>query len=147
MDAVDRKLLMTLRDNARMTYAELARALQMSAPAVHDRVARLEQHGVIRGYRADIAQEMLGLTTVALSGIRLSDAADQDEVAESLKKFTEIEDCWLVAGDDAFVVKIRVADMHDLELTLGRLRRTPGVAQIRTNVVLSERWRDRHADY
>ena len=143
VDAVDRSLLAALRANARATYAELARAVGLSAPAVHDRVRRLEGAGVVTGYHAAVAPATLGLGVSALVGIYQRDDAEQDDVATRLADVPEIEDCWFVAGDEAFVVKVRVPDVDALEQTLAVLRRIPGVARTRTTVVLSTRWEGR----
>lgn len=143
VDDVDRALLAALRMNARESYAELGRRVGLSPPAVHDRVARLEATGVITGYHAAVAPATLGLGVGALVGIYLSDRAEQDDVAGRLAGVQEIEDCWLVAGEEAFVVKVRVADVDGLEHVLGQLRRVRGVARTVTTVVLSTRWEDR----
>ena len=81
MDAVDRQLLDALRANARATYAELARVVGLSAPAVHERVGKLEAAGVITGYHASVAPESLGYAMNALIGVFISDSADTDQVA------------------------------------------------------------------
>lgn len=143
VDATDRALIAALRANARATYAELARVVGLSAPAVHDRVRRLEATGIVTGYHAAVAPLALGLGVSALVGIHQSDDAEQDDLAARLAEVPEIEDCWFVAGDEAFVVKVRVPDVDALEHTLGRLRRIPGVARTRTTVVLSTRWEGR----
>lgn len=143
VDAVDRALIEALRANARATYAELGRLVGLSAPAVHDRVQRLETAGVVTGYHAAVAPSAVGLGVSALVGILQGDDAEQDDVAELLREVPEIEDCWTVAGEEAFVVKVRVPDVDSLEHTLGVLRRIPGVARTRTTVVLSTRWEAR----
>ena len=143
LDAVDRALVVALRASGRATYAELARQVGLSPPAVHDRVRRLEQSGVISGYHAAVAPAALGLGVSALVGIHQSDDAEQDELAGRLAEVPEIEDCWFVAGEEAFVVKVRVPDVDALEHTLGALRRIPGVGRTRTTVVLSTRWEGR----
>lgn len=143
MDAVDRRLLHALRANGRATFAELGRLVGLSAPAVHDRVHRLESTGAISGYHAAVSPTSLGLGATALVGIIASDGAETDDVADRLKSLEEIEDCWFVAGEEAFIVKVRVPDVETLERTLGRLRRVPGVARTRTTVVLSTRWEGR----
>ncbi|HVE98830.1 MAG TPA: Lrp/AsnC family transcriptional regulator [Mycobacteriales bacterium] len=143
LDPVDRLLVGTLRANGRSTYAELAALVGLSPPAVRDRVARLEQSGVVTGYHAAIAPAALGLGVSALVGIHQADGVEQDDVAARLREVDEIEDCWFVAGDEAFVVKVRVPDVDALEHTLAVLRRIPGVARTRTTVVLSTRWEGR----
>src|SRR3954470_8634158 len=143
VDAVDRTLIAALRRNARATYAELGREVGLSAPSVHDRVARLEAAGGITGSPAAGPPAALGLGVVALVGIIQSDVAEQDEVADQLREVPEVEDCWLVAGEEEFVVKVRVTDVDVLERTLGVLRRISGVARTRTTVVLSTKWEGR----
>lgn len=143
MDAVDHRLVVALRANARATYAELARIVGLSAPAVHERVRRLEQSGVIVGYHAAVSPSAVGLGVTALVSIYQTERAEQDDVADALREVPEVEDCWFVAGDEAFIVKVRTADVDALERVLGVLRRTPGVARTRTTVVLSTRWEGR----
>lgn len=143
MDAVDRTLIEALRANARATYAELGRRVGLSAPAVHERVAKLEAAGVITGYHAAVAPEALGLGVSALVGILQSDRGDQDRIGEALRAMHEIEDCWFVAGEELFVVKVRVESVPALERTIGALNRIRGVARTRTTVVLSTRFEGR----
>jgi len=143
VDGTDRALLGALRMNGRAAYVELGRLVGLSPPAVHDRVVRLEAAGVITGYHAAVAPAAIGLGVGALVGIYLSDSAEQNEVADRLEAVPEIEDCWLVAGEEAFVVKVRVADVDALEHLLGVLRRVRGVARSVTTVVLSTRWEGR----
>ena len=76
MDSIDLRLIDLLRENARSSYAELARKVGLSAPAVHERVGKLEAAGTIRGYRADVDHEALGLGVTALIGIIEDSGAD-----------------------------------------------------------------------
>jgi len=143
VDDLDRILIEELRANARATFAELGRAVGLSAPAAHDRVNKLETSGVITGYHAAVAPAALGLGVSALIGIMQTDSAEADDVAEELRGLPEVEDCWFVAGEESFVIKVRVPDVDALERTLGALRRIAGVARTRTTVVLSTRWEGR----
>ena len=143
MDDIDRALLATLSERGRASWADLARRVGLSAPTVQERVRRLEDRGVISGYRAVVAPEAVGLGVAALVDIVQSDDSDQEEVAEQLAAVPEVEDCWFVAGDESFVVKVRVAEVAALEQTLRVLRGLPGVARTRTTVVLSTRWEGR----
>lgn len=143
MDSIDRQLLVALRVNARATYAELARLVGLSAPAVHERVSKLEATGVITGYHAAVAAESLGYAINALVGIFITDSADSDELAESLAELPSVEHCWFVAGEETFVVKVRVADVAGLEAAIRTLNAIKGVARTRTTVVLSTKFEDR----
>ena len=145
MDDTDRVLIDALRRDARASWAELGRLVGLSGPSVTERVSRLEAAGVITGYHAAVDQVALGRSVAALVGVHLSDTSDQDAVTVSLQRLEEIEDCWFVAGDESFLVKVRVPDVAGLERTLSRLRRIRGVARTRTTVVLSTKWEGRTA--
>jgi Lrp/AsnC family leucine-responsive transcriptional regulator len=143
MDTTDRALISALRANARASYAELGRIVGLSGPSVTERVQRLESSGVITGYHAAVDPAALGLSVAALISVHLSDTSDEDELVAGLATVEEVEDCWQVAGDEAFVVKVRVADVPGLESTLSRLRKLLGVSRTRTTVVLSTKWESR----
>ncbi|NIH85858.1 Lrp/AsnC ligand binding domain-containing protein [Amycolatopsis granulosa] len=143
MDTLDRKIIAALRLNGRATYAELGRTVGLAASSVHERVGKLEAAGVITGYHATVNPSTVGLGVTALVGIQPTDTADDNEVAEELGALPEVESCYAVAGDEAFVVKVRVPTVDELEHTLGRLRRIGGVARTRTTVVLSTRFEGR----
>lgn len=143
MDAVDRQLVDALRANGRATYAELARVVGLSAPAVHERVGKLEAGGVITGYHAAVAPESLGYSMSALIGLFLSDQARADDVSSDLGNVPEVEDCWFVAGEESYVVKVRVPDVAALEQMIGTLNGIRGVARTRTTVVLSTKFEGR----
>jgi Lrp/AsnC family leucine-responsive transcriptional regulator len=143
VDDLDRRIIIELRLNGRATFAELGRQVGLSASAVHERVGKLETSGVITGYHATVDPRAIGLGVTALVGIQPTDTGVDDEVAQALGELPEVESCWAVAGDEAFVVKVRVSTVDDLERTLGRLRRISGVARTRTTVVLSTRFEGR----
>ena len=143
VDKVDRTLIEALRANGRATFADLARRVGLSAPAVHERVGKLEAAGVITGYHAAVDPTALGLGVSALVGVLQGDRADSDRIFEALREMPEIEDCWFVAGEETFVVKVRVPDVAALEQTIGALNRIRGVARTRTTVVLSTRFEGR----
>ncbi|HEV7207784.1 MAG TPA: Lrp/AsnC family transcriptional regulator [Mycobacteriales bacterium] len=143
MDDTDRRIVTALRADARATWAELGRAVGLSAPSVAERVARLERAGVVTGYHAAVDAAAVGLGVTALVGIYQREGTDQDSLVEALRPLQAIEDCWFVAGEEALIVKVRVPDVDGLERALGELRRTRGVARTRTTVVLSSRWEGR----
>jgi len=137
VDDIDRRLLSALLEDARTSWADLARQVGLSAPAVQERVRKLEREGVLRGTTARVAPGGVGLGVSALVGLQQREGVDADDIVERLRQVPEIEDCWFVAGDEAFVVKVRVADLDDLDRTLRVLRHVPGVTRTRTTVVLS----------
>jgi Lrp/AsnC family transcriptional regulator, leucine-responsive regulatory protein len=144
IDAVDRQLIDLLLANGRASYAELARQVGLSSPAVHERVGKLETAGVITGYRAVVEPAALGLDVTALVSVIESDVVDETGVEEGLRALPEVQDCWRVAGSEGYVLKVRVTDIPALEATIGALNRIRGVARTRTTVVLSTKWEGRH---
>jgi len=143
VDAIDLSIIELLRGNARLSYAELARQVGLSAPAVHERVGKLESSGVIRAYRAEIEPESIGLGVTALIEIIEESAADTDDVLESFCAIPEIESCYFMAGVESFLLKARVGTIGELEALIVRLNRTPGVASTRTGIALSTKWENR----
>jgi Lrp/AsnC family transcriptional regulator, leucine-responsive regulatory protein len=143
VDAIDLQIIDLLRGNARMPYAELARQVGLSPPAVHERVGKLEATGTIRGYRADVTPEAMGLGVTALIGIAQQAGTEIDDVVAALRELPEIESCYFLAGDESFLLKARVGSMAALENLIVRLSRTHGVARTRTTVALSTKWEGR----
>ena len=143
MDAIDLRLVELLRQNARTSFAKLARQVGLSPPAVHERVGKLEQAGVIRSYRADVAPDAIGLDITALIGIMESPGSDLAELACAMAELPEIDSCYFLAGEESYLLKVRVPTMADLERLVIRLGSIPGVGRTRTTVALSTKWEDR----
>ena len=143
MDDVDRQLLAALRSNGRATYAELGRLVGLSAPAVHERVGKLESSGVITGYHAAVEPAALGKSMSALIGVFITDSADTDAIETDLEALPAVEDCWFVAGEETFEVKVSVPDVSGLEAVIRAMNAVPGIARTRTTVVLSTKFEDR----
>lgn len=135
-DDVDRSLLRLLARDGRMSFADLARETGLSTSAVHQRVRRLEQRGIITGYQALVDPRLVGLPLTALIDLTPLDPAAPDDVPDRLRDFGEIESCWSVAGAASYVVKVRVGEPAELESLLARIRSAAGVAT-RTTIVLS----------
>jgi Lrp/AsnC family leucine-responsive transcriptional regulator len=144
VDVIDRQLVELLRANARLSYAELARQVGLSAPAVHERVGKLEATGVLRGYHADVDPEAVGLGVTALIGIvQDSSTGDIDDLQNTMREMPEIESCYFMAGEESFLLKARIGTIGELEQLIVRLNRTPGVSRTRTAIALSTKWEDR----
>jgi Lrp/AsnC family leucine-responsive transcriptional regulator len=143
VDAIDLRLVELLRDNARVSFAELARQVGLSAPAVHERVGKLEASGVIRGYRAEVDAEAIGLGVTALIGIVEESHANPDDVIATLREMTEVEACYFLAGPESFQLMVRVGTIAELEQLVLRLSRTSGIASTRTTIALSTKWENR----
>jgi Lrp/AsnC family leucine-responsive transcriptional regulator len=114
LNAVNRQLIDALQADARLSLAELGRRVGLSAPAVGERLARLEQTGVIRGYHADVDPAALGhLVDVVL---RVRPAPRQlTKVADLARSTPEVTECHRVTGEDCFVMRLHVRDVGHLE--------------------------------
>ena len=142
MEEIDRKIVSLLARSGRMSFTELARQAGLSVSAVHQRVRRLEQDGVIKGYAAVFDPVDIGLPLTAFVSIKPFDAAAPDDVPQRLQALTAIEACHSVAGDENYILKVRVASPGALEELLQQIRSMAGVST-RTTVVLSTPFENR----
>ncbi|QBX57071.1 Lrp/AsnC family transcriptional regulator [Nocardioides seonyuensis] len=145
VEAKDRKILSLLAVDGRMSYTDLGKATELSTSAVHQRVKRLEQRGLIKGYGATVDHEQLGRPLTAFISVTPIDASQPDDYPERLQDIAEIESCWSVAGDESYILKIRVGTPGDLEELLGRIRSVANVST-RTTIVLSTPYENRPID-
>jgi Lrp/AsnC family leucine-responsive transcriptional regulator len=113
----------------------LADATGLSVSAVQARVRRLESTGVIRGYAADVDPDAIGLPLAALVAVTPLDPASEYDIPDRLAGLTEVESCHSVAGEDSFVLFVRVASPSALEALIREIRRRANVST-RTTVVL-----------
>jgi Lrp/AsnC family transcriptional regulator, leucine-responsive regulatory protein len=142
VEKTDRQILRLLAGDGRMSYTDLGKATGLSTSAVHQRVKRLEQRGVITGYGASVDYDQLGQPLTAFISIRPIDPSQPDDSPERLRGISEIESCWSVAGDESYILKVRVAAPIDLEDLLARVRSAANVAT-RTTIVLSTPYENR----
>ncbi len=142
MEETDRKIVSLLARNGRMSFTELARQAGLSVSAVHQRVRRLEQDGVIKGYAAVFDPVDIGLPLTAFVSIKPFDAAAPDDVPSRLEHLSAIEACHSVAGDENYILKVRVSSPAALEELLQQIRTLGGVST-RTTVVLSTSFENR----
>lgn len=142
MEDIDRKIVALLAQDGRMSYTDLGKATGLSTSAVHQRVRRLEERGVIRGYVAVIDAEAVELPLTAFISIRPIDPAAPDDAPERLRDLPEIEACHSVAGEESYILKVRVRTPADLEGLLARIRAVAGVST-RTTIVLSTPYESR----
>jgi Lrp/AsnC family leucine-responsive transcriptional regulator len=136
VEETDRKILTLLAGDGRMSFTDLGRATGLSTSAVHQRVKRLENRGLITGYAAKLDYDRVGLPLTAFISIRPIDPSQPDDSPERLRGIDEIESCWSVAGDESYILKVRVGTPIDLEELLARIRAAANVAT-RTTIVLS----------
>ena len=139
MEDLDRRIVDLLRSDGRMSYTDLGKAMGLSTSAVHQRVRRLEERGVIKGYAAIVDHTALDLPLTAFVSITPLDPAAPDDIPDRLREMSELEACHSVAGSENYILKVRVGAPGDLEDLLARIRGRANVAT-RTTVVLSTPW-------
>ncbi|HET8603141.1 MAG TPA: Lrp/AsnC family transcriptional regulator [Marmoricola sp.] len=142
MEETDRQILRLLAGDGRMSYTDLGKATGLSTSAVHQRVKRLEQRGLITGYGASINHEAAGRPLTAFISITPLDPSQPDDYPERLRAVREIESCWSVAGEESYILKIRVSKPGDLEELLATIRSKANVST-RTTIVLSTPYENR----
>jgi Lrp/AsnC family leucine-responsive transcriptional regulator len=135
MDAKDRKILRLLEGDARLTYADVGAEVGLAASSVHARIRKLERSGVIRGYRADVALDAVGLPITAFVSLALRPESAPD-VPARVAELPLVESCYSVAGDNSYVLVVRAPSTRALEDVLDALRAKLEVTT-RSTVVLS----------
>lgn len=145
VEDTDRAIVRLLARDGRMSYTDLARATGLSTSAVHQRVRRLEERGVIKGYVAVVDSEAVGLPLTAFISVAPFDPSAPDDVPERLAELREIEACHSVAGEESYILKVRVPTPGALEELLARIRSAANVST-RTSVVLSTPYEARPPD-
>ncbi len=119
LDATNRQLLVALHDDPRLSMAGLARRVGMSAPAVTERVQRLQRAGVITGFRMEVDPAALGLPVTAIVRIRPG-PGQLPKIAEAARQTPRVVECYRITGEDCFVLKVHGPSIADLEETLDK---------------------------
>lgn len=136
LDATDRAIVRELQRNARTPFSEIARRIDMSSATVHDRVKRMEEEGVIRGYHAEIEPSALGLEIEALVGLRIEQGKATD-VLDRLEAVAAVQDVVLVTGEWDALMRLSAHSTQELrELMFDRIADIDGVDRSQTMVVL-----------
>ncbi len=136
MEDIDAEIIRLLGADGRMSYTDLGKATGLSTSAVHQRVRRLEERGVLVGYAAVVDHAAIGLPVTAFVSITPLDPSQADDAPERLAPIGAIEACHSVAGDESYILKVRVPSPVALELLLAQIRATANV-RTRTTIVLS----------
>lgn len=133
VDAKSWAILAALQDNARQSLTELAQSVGLSVPAVSERVKRLEEAGVIRGYHAVVAPLKAGYALSALVGITVPQPAKKT-LLDRLAAMPEVQECHHVTGVDSYVFRVLARDVQHLELLVSHLN---DLGETRTSIILS----------
>lgn len=134
LDEVDWRILDELQENARITYSELGRRVALTPPAVADRIRRMEDAGVISGYRVELDPAAVGLPVQAFIRLRASGDLNCLELGDRMRDIPEVVECHRVTGEDSYITKVAVPSVQDLE---GLIDRLMPYAETITSLVLS----------
>ncbi|MGC4377648.1 Lrp/AsnC family transcriptional regulator [Fictibacillus sp. Mic-4] len=138
MDSLDIKIIELLMSNGRATWADLAGNLGMSAPAIADRVRRLEEKGVIKGYTAIVDPESVGYEMTAFIFLSIDKVEHRELFLARVSELPEVQECHHVAGEEDYLLKVRCQGTKDLDRIISQeLRKLPGVFKTRTTIVLN----------
>lgn len=137
IDEIDATILDLLQENARISQADVARAVGLAPSAVMERIRKLESRGTIRGYAALVDPHALEQSMLAFIAVRTEVAPGDDTVAAALAQCAEVLELHHVAGDDCYLLKVRARDAEHIgQLLRHRFGRIPGVKSTRTTIVL-----------
>ncbi len=133
LDTIGKDIVQALVKNARISFSELGRVVGLSTPAVTERVRKLEEAGIITGYHAAINSDLLGKSIIAFINLD-TEAASYDRVKRLAKQLPQVLECHHISGEGAFILKVMVASVGDLETLVARF--SP-FGRTRTTIVLS----------
>lgn len=141
LDEIDKEILVLIQENGRISNAELSRRLNLSPPATHARVRRLEREGLIEGYAGLLSREKLGydLLCFVLVGLTVHQFEHVYGFRERVLAMPEVLECFNITGEYDYLLKVVLRNREDLErFVVGELTPLPGVARLQTSLVLSE---------
>ena len=137
LDTLDEQILKLIADNARIPFLEVARACNVSGAAIHQRIQKLTNLGILKGSEYVIDPEKIGYETCAYIGIYLKDPASFDAVTRALEAIPEIVECHFTTGPYTMLCKLYARDNeHLMELLNGRIQEIPGVTATETLISL-----------
>ena len=137
LDQTDLKILYILQNDGRRRIADIADDVALSAPAVLERVRKLEANGVIKGYQALVDSKRVGKDITAFIGVSVGSQKEMDKFAAQMTRYQDVLECHHVTGDESFILKVKSANTASLEKLLADIRSVDGVTRTVTKVVLS----------
>ena len=141
LDTIDRKILQVVQNEGRISNVDLAARIHLSAPQCFRRVRSLEERGVIRGYRAEVAPEAIGLAVTAFVSVSVGgdDFGRVRDIEADIRAFPEILECYSVSGEDDYLLKVVARDLKSLSTFLtDQLMQVPGIDDVRSMIALEE---------
>jgi Lrp/AsnC family leucine-responsive transcriptional regulator len=137
LDAIDRTLLEALQEDCKTSLSKLGERVDLSAPAVLERIRKLESAGVITGYHAHVDGKRLGLDITAFVGVGINYPKDIDRFLETITSRPEVLECHHVTGGHTLLLKVKTENTTSLERVISAVRQVEGVTRTETMIVLS----------
>ena len=137
LDQIDLKIISILQNNGRCHLAEIAKEVDLSSPAVMERVRKLETSGIIKGYQAVLDPKKVGKDVTAFVGVSVAHQKYIDGFAAFMMRQCDVLECHHVTGEESFILKVKTTNTDSLEKLLGDIRSLEGVTGTVTKVVLS----------
>lgn len=142
IDEIDRQIILLLQEDARLSNSALAEAVGLTISTVHERVKKLEKKGIIKGYVALVDAEAIGKPITAFIRLMVGTTPEgyiesKTNVMEVCRAEADVLECYGVAGEDCYILKVRVASPKDLERLIERIRSKATVSRSITSIVLS----------
>lgn len=136
LDFIDLKILDILQQDGRASHSAIAEAVGLSQPSVHERVKKLEQRGVIKGYAAIVDPEALGQDVLAYISVRLNDYKP-DDIAGAVEGIPQVLEAHHIAGEECFIVKVRCRTNKELQDILQRIWQAGPVTGSKTTIAFA----------
>jgi Lrp/AsnC family leucine-responsive transcriptional regulator len=137
LDEIDLKILKMLQENGRIKRNEIAQATGLSVPSVSERMKKLEDAGIIKGYTAILDSKKLGKDITAFVFVSIDSSKNYPLFIERVMDVDEILECHSITGEGSHLLKVKTENTSTLEKLLARIQSWPGVTGTRTNIVLS----------
>lgn len=138
LDETDRKIVKILIENGRTSYSDMAKTVGMKSPSVIERIKKLEAEGVIKGYSADIDYQKIGYDIVALIGLVIDKADNEESFKLKAMNFDDsIVECYDISGNYTMMLKVITKNTNTLAKLLKKLKKEPGFQETNTTIVFS----------
>ncbi|MBL8662125.1 MAG: Lrp/AsnC family transcriptional regulator [Alphaproteobacteria bacterium] len=140
MDAIDRKILDYVQQKGRDTYAEIGAAVGLSVSAINERLKKLERNGLIKGWGAVVDPKAVGRGVLAYMFLLIDRPDNEKKLVEAICALPQVLECHHVTGDWSYLIKLRLADVSEIETVLAdTIKQNPGAIRTHTVLALSTR--------
>tara|TARA_Y100001936_G_C16076121_1_gene674139 strand:- start:2411 stop:2875 length:465 start_codon:yes stop_codon:yes gene_type:complete len=137
LDKIDQKIISILKSNARMSASNISESIKLSVPATTDRIKKLEDSKIIKGYYAKIDSRKIGLNLSALITVISASSSNYEEIIKSANQLDEIIECYATTGRGSHILIIETESTNTLEKLLRKIQSWPNVIRTETQIILS----------